>query len=139
MCIGAVLWWLQDKTRIGAIIRAGMDNAEMVGGLGINLAPINVGAFFFGSALAGASCVIGVQLFGSVNFNDGMEMLLVAIAVVIVGGVGSVQGSLVGALLIGIIDTLSRVYMPAISQYTMYLVLICVLFVRPSGLLGRKI
>jgi len=137
--ICAVLWWLQEKTRIGAIIRAGMDNAEMVGGLGINLTPINVGAFFFGSAIAGASCVIGVQLFGSVNFADGMDMLLVAIAVVIVGGVGSVQGSLVGALLVGIIDTFSRVYVPAMAQYTMYLVLILVLVVRPSGLLGRKL
>jgi branched-chain amino acid transport system permease protein len=139
VAIGAALWWLQEKTKIGAIIRAGMDNAEMVGGLGINLAPINVGTFFFGSALAGASCVIGVQLFGSVNFGDGMDMLLVAIAVVIVGGVGSVQGSLVGALLIGIIDTFSRVYLPSISQYTMYLVLILILVVRPSGLLGRKL
>jgi branched-chain amino acid transport system permease protein len=137
--ICAVLWWLQEKTKIGAIIRAGMDNAEMVGGLGINLTPVNIGAFFFGSAIAGASCVIGVQLFGSVNFGDGVDMLLVAIAVVIVGGVGSVQGSLVGALLIGIIDTFGRVYFPAISQYTMYLVLILVLVVRPSGLLGRKL
>ncbi len=139
IAIGAVLWWLQEKTKVGAIIRAGMDNAEMVGGLGINLTPINVGAFFFGSAIAGASCVIGVQLFGSVGFGDGMDMLLVAVAVVIVGGVGSVQGALVGALLIGIIDTFGRVYLPAISQYTMYLVLILVLVVRPSGLLGRKL
>jgi branched-chain amino acid transport system permease protein len=137
--ICAILWWLQEKTKIGAIIRAGMDNAEMVGSLGINLTPINVGAFFFGSAIAGASCVIGVQLFGSVNFGDGMDMLLVAIAVVIVGGVGSVQGSLVGALLVGIIDTFSRVYVPVMAQYTMYLVLILVLVVRPSGLLGRKL
>ena len=137
--MGIALWWLQEKTKVGAIVRAGMDNAEMVGGLGINLTPVNVGAFFFGSAIAGASCVIGVQLFGSVNFADGVEMLLVAIAVVIVGGVGSVQGSLAGALLIGVLDTFSRVYLPAISQYTMYLVLILVLVVRPSGLLGRKL
>jgi branched-chain amino acid transport system permease protein len=66
-------------------------------------------------------------------------MLLIAVAVVIVGGVGSVQGALVGALLIGIIDTFGRVYFPAISQYTMYLVLILVLVVRPSGLLGRNL
>lgn len=139
VAICALLWWLQEKTKIGAIVRAGMDNAEMVGGLGINLTPVNIGAFFIGSAIAGASCVIGAQLFGSVNFGDGMDMLLVAIAVVIVGGVGSVQGALVGALLIGVIDTFSRVYVPAIAQYTMYLVLILVLVVRPSGVLGRKL
>jgi branched-chain amino acid transport system permease protein len=137
--ICALLWWLQEKTKIGAIVRAGMDNAEMVGGLGINLTPVNIGAFFIGSALAGASCIIGAQLFGSVGFGDGMDMLLIAVAVVIVGGVGSVQGALVGALLIGIIDTFGRVYFPVISQYTMYLVLILVLVVRPSGLLGRKL
>jgi branched-chain amino acid transport system permease protein len=137
--MGVGLWVLQEKTKVGAIIRAGMDNAEMVSGLGINLTPINIGAFFFGSAIAGASCVIGVQLFGSVAFSDGIDILLMAVAVVIIGGVGSVQGSLAGALLIGIIDTFGRVYFPVIAEYTMYLVLIFVLMVRPSGLLGRKL
>jgi branched-chain amino acid transport system permease protein len=111
----------------------------MVSGLGINLTPINIGAFFFGSAIAGAGCVIGVQLFGSVTFDAGVDMLLVAVAVVIIGGVGSVQGALLGALLIGIIDTFSRVYLPVIAEYTMYLVMIFVLTFRPSGLLGRKL
>jgi branched-chain amino acid transport system permease protein len=137
--MGVGLWVLQEKTKVGAIIRAGMDNAEMVSGLGINLTPVNIGAFFFGSAIAGAGCVIGVQLFGSVAFSDGIDILLMAVAVVIIGGVGSVQGSLLGALLIGIIDTFSRVYFPVIAEYTMYLVLIFVLMVRPSGLLGRRL
>jgi branched-chain amino acid transport system permease protein len=139
VAFGLGLWWLQEKTKLGAIIRAGMDNAEMVSGLGINLTPINIGAFFFGSAIAGAGCVIGVQLFGSVTFDAGVDMLLVAIAVVIIGGVGSVQGALLGALLIGVIDTFSRVYLPVIAEYTMYLVMIFVLTFRPSGLLGRKL
>jgi len=136
ICIG--LWWLQEKTRTGAIIRAGMDNAEMVGGLGINLTPINIGAFFLGSFIAGGGCVIGVQLFGSIAHNDGVNMLLTAIAVCIIGGIGSVQGALVGALLIGIIDNFGRVYFPVMAPWTMYLLLILVLMVRPSGLLGRK-
>jgi branched-chain amino acid transport system permease protein len=139
VAMGVGLWVLQEKTKVGAIIRAGMDNAEMVSGLGINLTPVNIGAFFFGSAIAGAGCVIGVQLFGSVAFSDGIDILLMAVAVVIIGGVGSVQGSLLGALLIGIIDTFSRVYFPVIAEYTMYLVLIFVLMVRPSGLLGRRL
>ena len=141
--IGAVvcviLWWVQDRTKIGAVVRAGMDDAEMVSGLGINLSPINTLSFLFGSFVAGAGAVIGVQLFGSVSFSDGMDMLLVAVAVVIIGGVGNVQGALVGALLIGIIDTYGRVYFPQIAEYTMYIVLILILIVRPSGLLGRKI
>jgi branched-chain amino acid transport system permease protein len=134
-----VLWWVQDRTKIGAIIRAGMDDAEMVSGLGINLTPINALCFLFGSLVAGAGAVIGVQLFGSFTFNDGMHMLLIAIAVVVVGGVGKVQGALVGALLIGVIDTFGRVYLPQIAEYTMYVLLILILMVRPSGLLGRKL
>lgn len=132
------LWWLQDKTKTGAVIRAGMDDAEMVSGLGINLTPYNIGAFFVGSAIAGAGCVVGAQLFGSVAFNDGMRILLLAVAVVIIGGVGSVQGSLAGAVLIGIVDNFSRVYLPVATEYTMYLIMILVLVAKPSGLLGRK-
>ena len=136
ICLG--LWLLQEKTRTGAIIRAGMDDAEMTSGLGINLTPINIGAFFLGSCIAGAGCVIGVQLFGSISHYDGIDLLLAAIAVCIIGGVGSVQGALVGALLIGIIDSLGRVYFPVMAPWTMYLLLIIILMVRPSGLLGRK-
>ncbi|MFH1123551.1 MAG: branched-chain amino acid ABC transporter permease [Pseudomonadota bacterium] len=137
ICI--ILWWIQDKTRIGAIIRAGMDNAEIVSGLGINLTPINAFCFLLGSFVAGAGAVIGVQLFGSFTFNDGLYMLLYAIAVVVVGGVGNVQGALAGAMLIGIVDTYGRVYFPQIAEYTMYILLILILMVRPSGILGRKV
>jgi branched-chain amino acid transport system permease protein len=143
IAIGAALavglWWLQDKTRIGAIIRASMDDKEMAGGLGINLQPITIGAFFLGSALAGAGCVIGVQLLGSIAHYDGVSMLLLAIAVCIIGGVGSVQGALVGALLIGLIDSFGRIYFPVLAPWTMYIVMIVILIIRPTGLLGRKL
>ena len=124
--IAVGLWWLQDKTKIGAIIRASMDDKEMAGGLGINLKPIIIGAFVLGSALAGGGCVIGVQLLGSIVHYDGAHMLLLAIAVCIIGGVGSVQGALVGALLIGIIDSFGRVYFPVMAPWTMYLVMILI-------------
>lgn len=137
ICLG--LWWLQDKTRIGSIIRAGMDDKEMTSGLGINLTPINIGAFVLGSAIAGGGCVIGVQLLGSISHYDGFEILLLAVAVCIIGGIGSVQGAVVGALLIGIIDSFGRVYFPVMAPWTMYLLLIVILLVRPSGLLGRKL
>ena len=137
MCL--VLWWLQDKTKIGTIIRAGMDDAQMLSGLGINLTPINTICFFLGSFIAGFGCVIGVQLFGSITPHDGFEMLLVAIGVVIIGGVGSVQGSLVGALLIGLIDNFGKAYIPQIAQYTMYIALVLILLVKPSGIMGRKL
>jgi branched-chain amino acid transport system permease protein len=116
-----------------------MDDAELVSGLGINLRPINAMIFFLGSAVAGAGAVIGVQLFGSVAFTDGFDMLLVAIAVVIIGGVGNVQGTLLGALFIGIVDTFGRVYFPQFAQYTIYAALILTLMIKPSGFLGRDI
>ena len=137
LCLG--LWWLQEKTRIGAIIRAGMDDKEMASGMGINLTPVNIATFFLGSFLAGAGCVLGAQLLGSISFADGIHYLLLAIVVVIIGGVGSVQGALVGALLIGIINTFGVVYAPLITQYTTYILMVLVLFFRPSGLLGRKL
>ena len=86
LCVG--LWWLQEKTKIGAIIRAGMDDAEMVSGLGINLTPINIGAFCLGAFLAGFAGVVGAPVLGGVNLNTGTDIFFVAIAVCIVGGVG---------------------------------------------------
>ncbi len=136
-CFG--LWWLQEKTRLGAIVRAGMDDAQMTSGLGINLTPITVGAFAFGSALAGFGAVVGAPLLGFVDPNTGTNMLFVTLAVVIVGGVGSVQGTLAGALLIGTIYILTNTYYPPLAIFTMYLLVVLILLLRPRGLLGRKV
>jgi branched-chain amino acid transport system permease protein len=137
ICVG--LWWLQEKAKYGAIIRAGMDDAQMVSGLGINLTPITIVAFFLGSALAGSAAVLGAPLLGFVDPNTGAGMLFVALAVVIVGGVGSVQGALAGALLTGIINTLAVTYFPGLAVFAQYLLMVFILLLRPSGLLGRKI
>jgi branched-chain amino acid transport system permease protein len=137
MCL--VLWWLQDRTRIGAIIRAGMDDAQMVSGLGINLTPINIGAFFFGSFIAGLGGVIGIQVLGRVYAEDSLDILLVALTVCIIGGIGSVQGALVGALLIGIIVTFGAIYFQELAMFTMYLLMVLILLFRPRGLLGREV
>jgi branched-chain amino acid transport system permease protein len=136
-CFG--LWWLQEKTRLGAIIRAGMDDAQMTSGLGINLTPITIGAFLFGSALAGFAAVVGALFLGFMDPTTGTRLLFVALAVVIVGGVGSVEGALVGALLIGIIHTLAATYISELAMFTMYIVMILVLLFRPRGLLGRTV
>jgi branched-chain amino acid transport system permease protein len=133
------LWWLQEKTRIGAIVRAGMDDAEMVSGLGINLGPLTVGVFFLGSFLAGFAAVVGAPLLGGVSPDQGFTLLLLAMAVCIVGGVGSIQGALAGALLIGIIYTLVATYLSVLAMFTAYLIMIIILIFRPSGLRGRKL
>jgi len=136
ICLG--LWWLQEKTKIGAIIRAGMDNAQMAGGLGINLTPITIASFCLGSALAGFAAVVGILVIGFVNPETGTNMLFTALAVVIVGGVGSVQGTLAGALLIGIVNALVMTYFQQLSIFTSYIIMVLILLFMPRGLLGRK-
>ena len=92
LIVAIVLWWLQDRTRIGAIIRAGMDDKEMTMGLGINLERVSMLVFFLAAFVAGVAGVVGAQLMG-VHSILGLDILLVALIVVIVGGMGSVQGA----------------------------------------------
>ena len=132
------LWWLQEKTRMGAIVRAGMDDKETTMGLGINLERAFALIFFVSSFIAGSAGVIGAQLLG-VHNALGMDILLLALIVIIVGGVGSIQGALLGGILIGVIDVFGKAIFPQLAMFTMYLTMIVVIIVRPSGLLGRKI
>ena len=142
MVIGAVLcpilWWLQDRTKIGAIIRAGMDDPDMVSVMGINLRPINIAVFFLAACLAGFAGVLGASPLGGVNLGLGQDMIFLAIAVVVVGGVGSIQGALTGALLIGIFSALAGTYVQVLAIFVPYILMIIILIFRPQGLLGRK-
>jgi branched-chain amino acid transport system permease protein len=135
VCIG--LFWLQERTRVGAVIRAGMDDPETVDALGVNLRAINVGAFCVGAMLAGLAGILGIPILGGVTAGTGANIIFVAIGVCIVGGVGSIQGALVGALLIGIVTSLAQLYLPATAIYVMYVLMVIVLVFKPSGLLGR--
>jgi len=134
----AGLWLFQEKTRVGAIIRAGMDNKEMTMGLGINLKLVFSGVFALGAFVAGFCGLIGAPLLG-INLGVGWEALLLAMIVVIVGGTGSVQGALVGGIVLGLVDAYGKAYFPELAYFTMYLVLIIILLFRPSGLMGRAI
>jgi len=137
ICLG--LWWIQEKTRYGAVVRATMENAQMVSGLGINVTPVTIVTFFLGSALAGSAAILGGPMLGFINPGIGTDVLFTALAVVVVGGVGSVQGTLAGALMIGMINTLTTTYLPELAIFSMYLLMVLILLVRPRGLLGRKI
>lgn len=133
-----VLWLFQEKTRVGAIIRAGMDNKEMTMGLGINLKVIFSGVFALGAFVAGFCGLIGAPLLG-INLGIGWDALLFAMIVVIVGGTGSVQGALTGGIIIGLVDAYGKAFFPELAYFTIYLVLITILLFRPSGLMGRAI
>ena len=131
-----LLWLFQEKTKIGAMVRAGMDNREVAGALGINLRIIFTGLFTMGSLLAGLCGLLGAPLTG-VNIFIGWEVLLLSLIVVVVGGTGSVQGALLGGIFIGLLNTFGSAYFPEFSYFIIYVALILILLVRPSGLLGR--
>jgi branched-chain amino acid transport system permease protein len=137
LVLAAVLWWLQEKTRIGAMIRAGMDNKQMTMGLGINVEKVSGAVFLFGSFMAGFAGVMGSQILGP-HLEMGLDILLMSLIVVVVGGMGSVQGALLGGMLIGLIDAFGKIFFPEMAMFTMYLAMMIILLVRPHGLLGRK-
>lgn len=131
------LWYLQDKTRLGARVRAGMDNKNMTMGLGVNYGVIATGVFILGAAMGGLAGFLGAPILGA-DYNMSMPIELLAMVVVVIGGLGSVQGALLGALIIGLIDTFGSAYFPDFAMFTVYLIFIIILLVRPTGLLGRK-
>jgi branched-chain amino acid transport system permease protein len=137
LIIFIILWWLQDKTRFGAMVRAGMDNKETASVLGINLGRLNSAVFFLGAFLSGIGGVLGAQIMG-LNTEMGFNILLFAMVVVIVGGLGSVQGAFIGAIVIGLIDAFGRALIPGIGMYLMYLLMVIILVFKPEGLLSRK-
>ncbi len=140
LAVGALLWVWLTRTRMGMVIRAGVDDEEMVRALGINVALVFGVTFFVGSFLAGMGGVMGASFAGVAPGTDG-QWLLNSLIVVIIGGLGSIKGAVAGSLLYGMVIAFSPAYLP--SQYTFYsiiftfAVLALVLAVRPTGLYGR--
>jgi branched-chain amino acid transport system permease protein len=135
--IGIALFVLQRRTRIGAVVRAGVDNREMAAAIGINIDAVFTGVFIFGAMLAGIAGAIGSGLL-SLSPSSGTEILLFAMVVVIIGGLGSVAGAAVGSVLIGLIDAFAKVWLPEFSYFTIFAPMALVLVFRPYGLLGRS-
>ncbi len=133
-----VLWWMQDRTRMGAIIRAGMDNKDMTVSLGINYGLVSTLVFLLGMALAGLAGVMGSPILGAYP-SMGDNLLLLTLIVVVVGGTGYIQGTMLGALVIGLFDTFGKAYVPEVALFFSYIVFLVVLLVRPSGLIGRRV
>jgi len=137
--VAILLWFLQDKTRVGAMVRAGMDNGEVAGTLGLNNKIVFTGVFVLGSLVAGVASMFGGTLTG-LDMSTSWSVLLNSIIVVVVGGTGSIQGALLGGMIIGIADAFGKVYLPsAFTPVIIYAVLIIILLIKPAGLLGRKV
>jgi len=135
--VGIVLWFLLQKTQLGRTIRAGVDNREMVSAMGVNIDRLFRNVFLLGGLLAGFAGGIGGSYLA---FGPGMDMqiLTFALVVVIVGGLGSVTGSAVGAIIAGLVDSFGRFYVSELAIFLLSGTLILVLAFRPHGLFGRE-
>ena len=138
LAIAVALWALIEKTRLGAVIRAGVFDSEMTAGMGINIDRVFTGVFAFGAALAGLSGVIAGPI-QSAAPPMGASILVPALIVVVVGGLGSLKGSLAGSLIIGQAETFGKVWLPGASMLMIYVVMALVLLFRPQGLFGRAL
>lgn len=134
--IAIALWFLVERTLVGARIRAAVDDREMARAVGIPVGWLFTTVFCLGSALAGAGGALAAPIM-SVYPGLDLEMLPLALLVVILGGIGSLMGSLIGSILIGIIYTYGQILLPDLSYVILFLPMVIVLAVRPEGLLGR--
>lgn len=135
--VGAVLFWVEKRTRWGAMVRAGVDDRETVAALGINIKAVFTGAFMFGAFLAGFAGVIGGAFLTLLPGQD-FEVLLFALAVVIIGGLGSLKGAALGVVIVGLIDSFGKALIPELSFFTLFAPMAIILVLRPRGLLGRE-
>jgi branched-chain amino acid transport system permease protein len=132
-----LFWWLQDRTRVGSIIRAGMDDKQMTIGLGINYGLVSTSVFIIGTIMGGIAGFFGAPIVGLFP-EMSMQILLIAMIVVVIGGIGKVQGALIGSLIIAYIDTFGKAFFPDFAMFTVYLIFIIMLLLKPNGILGRK-
>jgi branched-chain amino acid transport system permease protein len=135
--IGVILWWVLDRTRVGATVRATVDDAQMARGIGIDTSRVSMATFGLGALLAGLGGVIGGGFLGVYPGLDS-DMLPLSFAVVIIGGMGSLAGAAIGAIVVGMLDNFGQVLFPQAAYFALYAPLVLLLAVRPTGLFGRE-
>jgi branched-chain amino acid transport system permease protein len=138
LVVAVLLYLIIHHSRLGMLIRAGASNREMAGALGIDIATVFTLVFGLGAALAGLAGMMAAPLL-SVEAGMGEAILILVFVVIVIGGVGSVRGAFVAALLVGLIDTWSRILLPAgAGPMSIYLLMAAVLFWRPRGLFAAQ-
>jgi len=154
MLVAVGLYFLIFRTRIGMQMRAGEADREMIAALGVNIEWLNTWVFALGAALAGlAGAMVGA--IQSVQVGMGEPVLILAFVVIVIGGIGSIKGAFIGAMLIGIVDTMGRLFLPelfglfldissartaggALASMLIYIVMALILTIRPGGLYGKS-
>ena len=154
VAVAILLWVLVTRTRLGMLIRAGASNRTMVGALGVNIRLLDTLVFGLGAALAGLAGLIAGPIY-SVQPGMGEEILIQVFVVIVIGGIGSIRGAVVGAVVVGMVDTLGRAFLkpvlstvvsapaadkagPALASMLIYLLMAAVLFFRPEGLFPAR-
>jgi branched-chain amino acid transport system permease protein len=154
LVVGAGLWYLVTQTRLGMLIRAGASNRTMVAALGVNIRMLYTIVFGFGAALAGLAGLMAGPIY-AVQPGMGELILIQVFVVIVIGGIGSIRGALVGALVVGVVDTMGRAYLkpllghvisppaaesagPALASMLIYLLMAVVLALRPEGLFPTR-
>lgn len=136
LVLALLLWLLLERTRLGAIVRAGVSDQQMVGALGINVSQVFFAVFVLGGWLAGLSGVLAAPLMGAYPTLD-FSVTLLALVIVVVGGMGTVRGSFWGSLLIGQAETFGKVFLPSMVMILIFAIMVLILVVRPQGLFGK--
>ncbi|HXF45612.1 MAG TPA: branched-chain amino acid ABC transporter permease [Burkholderiaceae bacterium] len=136
VAIGIALWWFLNRTRVGMMIRAGVDDRAMLAAAGVNVNLVFALTFAIGAGLAGIGGVIGAVELSIVPGED-TRLLLASLIVVIVGGMGSVVGAALGAAILGLAETYGLAYAPTYSVVFTFVILVVVLAFRPRGIMGR--
>ncbi len=135
VCFGT--WFMIEKTRLGAYLRAATENPTLVGAFGINVPRMIMLTYAFGVALAGFAGVLAAPIY-SVNPNMGADLIIVVFAVVVIGGMGSIMGAIVTGFGLGVVEGLTKVFYPAGSAVVIFVIMAIVLMIKPEGLFGRN-
>ncbi|MES2244192.1 MAG: branched-chain amino acid ABC transporter permease [Pseudomonadota bacterium] len=135
VCLGT--WYLIERTRLGAYLRAGTENAALVQAFGINVPMMVMLTYGAGAALAALAGVLAAPII-QVNPLMGSNLIIVVFAVVVIGGMGSIMGSILTGLGLGIVEGLTRVFYPEASNIVVFVIMVIVLMIRPAGLFGKE-
>ncbi|WP_293265093.1 branched-chain amino acid ABC transporter permease [Neptunomonas sp.] len=135
VCVGT--WWMIEKTKLGAYLRAGTENPALMQAFGINVPLMVTLTFGFGVALAGFAGVMAAPVY-SVSPDMGSNILIVVFAIVVIGGMGSIGGAIITGLGMGIVEGLTKYFYPEASNTVIFLVMVVVLLIKPAGLFGKE-
>jgi branched-chain amino acid transport system permease protein len=134
LCLGT--WAIIEKTKLGAYLRAGTENPTLVQAFGINVPLMITATYGFGVALAGIAGVLAAPVY-SVNPLMGSNLIIVVFAVVVIGGMGSIMGSVVTGFMLGLLEGLTKVFYPEAAATVIFMVMVVVLLIKPAGLFGK--